>query len=120
MSVRPMLCVIPARGGSKGLPGKNIRLLAGLPLIAHSIRCATMCPEITRLILSSDSEEISAVGRAHGSQLGIRVGEIRGEYLAVFGMYALGRDHAAVPPSGREAHQHRLGGRAAAVVETGV
>lgn len=36
MSIRPVLAVIPARRGSKGMPGKNIRLLAGLPLICHS------------------------------------------------------------------------------------
>lgn len=62
----PLLCVIPARGGSKGLPGKNIRPLMGLPLIAHSIRCAALCPEIDRCVVSTDSEEIAAVARAHG------------------------------------------------------
>src|SRR4051812_27480707 len=61
-----VLAVIPARGGSSGLPGKNIRSFAGLPLIAHSIRCAAMCPRITRTIVSTDSEEIAAVARAHG------------------------------------------------------
>lgn len=62
-----LLCVIPARGGSKGLPGKNIRPLAGLPLIAHSIRCAALCPEIDRCIVSTDSEEIAEIARAHGA-----------------------------------------------------
>ena len=55
-------------GGSKGLPGKNIRPLAGLPLIAHSIRCAALCPGIDRCIVSTDSEEIAAVARAYGGQ----------------------------------------------------
>ncbi|HAR97323.1 MAG TPA: acylneuraminate cytidylyltransferase family protein [Syntrophus sp. (in: bacteria)] len=68
MTVRPLLCVIPARGGSKGLPGKNIRPLAGLPLIAHSIRCAAMSPVIDRTIISTDSEEIAAVARANGGE----------------------------------------------------
>ncbi len=66
MSDRPILAVIPARGGSKGLPGKNIRPLAGLPLIAHTIRCAHMCPELDRIVVSTDSPEIAEVARAHG------------------------------------------------------
>lgn len=64
-----MLAVIPARGGSKGLPGKNIRSLAGLPLVAHSIRLAGLCPEIDHCIVSTDNEEIAAVARAHGAQV---------------------------------------------------
>ncbi len=58
-----VLAVIPARGGSKGLPGKNIRSFAGLPLIAHSILFARMCPEIDRIVVSTDSAEIAAVAR---------------------------------------------------------
>lgn len=60
------LAVIPARGGSKGLPGKNLRPLMGVPLIAHSIGLAKLCPEITRTVISTDSEEIASVARAHG------------------------------------------------------
>lgn len=58
-----VLAVIPARGGSKGLPGKNIRTFAGIPLIAHSILFGRMCPEIDRLIVSTDSPEIQAVAQ---------------------------------------------------------
>ncbi len=65
MSVRPVLAVIPCRGGSKGLPGKNIRPLAGLPLLAHSIRMAKMSPAIQHCIVSTDSEQIAAVAREH-------------------------------------------------------
>lgn len=64
-----VLAVIPARGGSKGLPGKNIRTLAGLPLIAHSIRCAGLSSRITTTIVSTDSEEIAEVGRKSGAQV---------------------------------------------------
>lgn len=60
-----VLAVIPARGGSKGLPGKNIRPLAGVPLIAHSLRCAAMVPGL-RCVVSTDSEEIRAVAIANG------------------------------------------------------
>ena len=73
-----MLAVIPARGGSKGLAGKNIRPLAGLPLIAHSIRLAEMCPEISATVVSTDSSEISDV--AH--QLGCDVPFLRPSALA--------------------------------------
>lgn len=69
MSLQPMLAVIPARGGSKGVPGKNIRPLAGLPLISHSIRLSQLCAEITKCIVSTDSEEIAAVAREHGAEV---------------------------------------------------
>jgi N-acylneuraminate cytidylyltransferase len=68
VSVSPILAVIPCREGSKGLPGKNIRKLAGLPLMAHSIRFANSCPEIAHLIVSTDSEEIANVAREHGCE----------------------------------------------------
>lgn len=64
-----VLAVIPARGGSKGLPGKNIRLFAGLPLIAHSILLARLCPEIDRLVVSTDSPEIASVARDYGVEV---------------------------------------------------
>lgn len=63
MSLHSTIAIVPARGGSKGLPGKNVRRLAGLPLIAHSIRFAQICPEIERCIVSTDSEEIAKVAR---------------------------------------------------------
>lgn len=69
MSKAPrVLAVIPARGGSKGLPGKNIRPFMGLPLIAHSIRLAKMCPEITDCLVSTDSKKIAAAAKAHGGE----------------------------------------------------
>ncbi len=64
-----LLAVIPARVGSKGLAGKNIRPFAGIPLIGHSIQMAQMCPEITRCILSTDSEEIAEVARGFGCEV---------------------------------------------------
>ena len=58
-----------ARGGSKGLPGKNIRLLGGKPLIAWSITHALAVKRIERVIVSTDSEEIAAVAREHGAEV---------------------------------------------------
>ena len=58
-----------ARGGSKGLPGKNIRPLGGKPLIAWSIEHALSVKRIERVIVSTDSEEIAAVARDHGAEV---------------------------------------------------
>ena len=63
-----ILAVIPARGGSKGLPGKNTRRLFGLPLIVHSIRAAELTPSITRCVVSTDSEQIAVVARSFGGE----------------------------------------------------
>ncbi len=69
MTSRPILAVVPARGGSKGLPGKNVRPMAGLPLLVHSLRMAAMTREIDRVIVSTDSEEIATVARSHGGDV---------------------------------------------------
>ena len=63
------LAVIPARGGSKGVPGKNVRLLAGLPLVVHSLELSRRCPEIARTVVSTDSESIAAVAREAGGDV---------------------------------------------------
>lgn len=61
--------VIPARGGSKGLPGKNIRPLASKPLVAHTIEAARGARLIDRIILTTDSEEIASVGKQYGAEV---------------------------------------------------
>jgi CMP-N-acetylneuraminic acid synthetase len=66
MSVVALIC---ARGGSKGLPGKNIRPLAGRPLIAWSIAQARAVARIDRVIVSTDSEQIAAVARDAGAEV---------------------------------------------------
>jgi len=63
------LAVIPARGGSNGLPGKNLAVLAGLPLIEHSLRLAQLCPELARTVVSTDSDEIAAAACAAGGEV---------------------------------------------------
>ena len=68
--VKPeVLAVIPARGGSKGIPRKNIREFAGYPVIAYSIAAGLRAESVTRVILSTDDEEIAAVGRAWGAEV---------------------------------------------------
>jgi CMP-N,N'-diacetyllegionaminic acid synthase len=64
-----LLAVIPARGGSKGVPRKNIRLLAGKPLIAWTIEAARQCPEVNRLIVTTEDAEIAAVASQWGAEV---------------------------------------------------
>jgi CMP-N,N'-diacetyllegionaminic acid synthase len=64
-----VLTVIPARGGSVGLPGKNLRPFAGVPLMVHSILYAKLCPEITRIVVSTDSADIAAMARRYGAEV---------------------------------------------------
>jgi CMP-N-acetylneuraminic acid synthetase len=61
--------LICARGGSKGVPGKNIRRLAGRPLIAWSIEQSRAVPRIARVIVSTDSEEIARAAREAGAEV---------------------------------------------------
>ena len=63
-----ILALIPARGGSKGILRKNIRLFAGYPLIAWSIAAAKQSELVTRIIVSTDDEEIAAVAREWGAE----------------------------------------------------
>jgi len=63
-----ILCVISARGGSQGLPGKNIRSLLGKPLIAWTIESALKTPEIDKVVVSTDSEEIAMEARKFGAE----------------------------------------------------
>jgi len=66
---RDAIAFIFCRGGSKGLPGKNIRLLDGKPLLAYSIETAIACPSIRRVIVSTDSVEIAEVARTWGAEV---------------------------------------------------
>lgn len=76
-----VLFVIPARGGSKGLPGKNIRPIAGKPLIAWSVLAATEAASVIKncdVVVSTDSVEIAEVAKKHGAEAPF----IRPDYLA--------------------------------------
>ena len=64
-----ILAVIPARGGSKRIKNKNIRLFAGKPLIAHSIIQALSLPFVDRVIVDTDSRAIAAVARKYGAEV---------------------------------------------------
>ena len=62
------LAIIPARGGSKGLPGKNIKMLGGKPLIAWTILLAKKIKEIDRVIVSTESKKIASIARKYGAE----------------------------------------------------
>lgn len=64
-----IVCLIPARGGSKGIPGKNIKMLNNKPLIAHSIEQAKRCSYISRTIVTTDSEDIADIARQYGAEV---------------------------------------------------
>jgi N-acylneuraminate cytidylyltransferase len=64
-----VLCVIPARGGSKGVPRKNIRPLGGRPLIAYTIEAAKESGAINRLVVSTEDPEIAEVAGTYGAEV---------------------------------------------------
>ncbi len=63
------LAIIPARGGSKGVPRKNVLPLAGKPLLAHTIEQARRANSVARLVVSTDDSEIGAVAQAYGAEV---------------------------------------------------
>jgi CMP-N,N'-diacetyllegionaminic acid synthase len=76
MAQPEIICLIPARGGSKGIPLKNIQPLGVKPLVAHSIEQARQCAAITRVIVTTDHPEIARAARQYGAQVIDRPAEI--------------------------------------------
>lgn len=76
--IGPIIGLIPARGGSKSIPRKNLAMLAGRPLLAHTATAALAARRLDRTLLSTDDEEIAAAGRS----LGIEVPFLRPPELA--------------------------------------
>jgi YrbI family 3-deoxy-D-manno-octulosonate 8-phosphate phosphatase len=75
----PTLAFIPARGGSKGIPGKNILPFVGKPLIAHSIKHAMDAKGVTHTVVSTDDEAIAQVARSCGARVVERPAELAGD-----------------------------------------
>lgn len=76
------LAIIPARGGSKSIPGKNIKLLCGRPLIAWTIESACTATLVDRLIVSTDDRQIAQVSHEFGAEIMIRPAEISGDFAS--------------------------------------
>lgn len=66
---KKIVCIIPARGGSKGLPGKNIKMFLDKPLIAHTIEQAKRSGLIDRIIVSTDDKKISDISKKYGAEV---------------------------------------------------
>ena len=84
-SMPKVLCVVPARGGSKSIPRKNLRIFNGKPLLAWPIQVALSCPFVTKVVCSSDDNEILRAAESYGAELRIRPAQ-------------LATDEAASPP----------------------
>jgi len=63
-----VFAIIPARGGSKGVPSKSIRVIAGYPLIAYSIAADKLSKKIDRIIVSTDSQEFAELSKKYGAE----------------------------------------------------
>ncbi len=74
-----IIAVIPARGGSKGILGKNIKPVGGHPLILHSINAALIAETIDRVIVSTDDNEIEEIAKSGGAEVILRPPEISGD-----------------------------------------
>ncbi len=79
MSHPRILALIPARGGSKGIPRKNLAPLAGRPLLAWTIEHARQTPEIDRVVVTTDDAEIASVARREGAETVERPAELAGD-----------------------------------------
>ena len=83
-----MIAIIPARSGSKGVPGKNIKLLGEIPLFAYSIIAAKMMPSVSRVIVSTDSEEYAEIAKEYGAEVPfLRPDEISGDKSTDFDLF---------------------------------
>lgn len=75
------IAIIPARGGSKRFPRKNIHALCGKPLIAYSIEYAKACEQVDDVYVSTDSKEIADVSEQYGAQVMERPDELAGDFV---------------------------------------
>lgn len=74
-----VVAIIPARGGSKGIPGKNIKPFLGIPLVAHMIRAALAAETVSSVIVSSDDDKILQIAADYGALTLMRPAEISGD-----------------------------------------
>lgn len=81
---KKFLAIIPARGGSKRLPRKNVLPLAGKPLIAWTIEAALQCKEINKIVISSDDDEILSVAAAYPVDCLQRPGDLASDTASSF------------------------------------
>jgi CMP-N,N'-diacetyllegionaminic acid synthase len=98
-----VLALIPARSGSKGILHKNVQMVAGKPMLAHSIEQARACPAVDRVIVSTDSEDYAAIARQYEAETPfLRPAEISGDSATDWQVFHhaldwLGKHEGAVP-----------------------
>lgn len=72
------VAIIPARGGSQGLPGKNVARVGGVPLVARAVHAALAAERIARVVVTTDDDEIADVARGAGAEVVVRPAELAG------------------------------------------
>jgi N-acylneuraminate cytidylyltransferase len=82
------IAMVPARGGSKGIPKKNIAKLGGYPLVGWPIISASKVPEIDEIYLSTDNQEIASVGASYGATVLLRPEQLAADESSVVDMVA--------------------------------
>ncbi|MFE5671241.1 cytidylyltransferase domain-containing protein [Agromyces sp. NPDC056523] len=100
----PAVAVIPARGGSQGLPGKNVARVGGISLIARAVHAALAAERVARVVVTTDDEEIADAAIAAGAEVVARPGELAGpeassESAVLHALEVLGLDTPAARPS---------------------
>ena len=73
------LALIPARGGSKGIPGKNLQEVEGVPLVGRSVQAALASTRVSRVVVSTDDDAIAAAARSHGAEVVRRPEHLAGD-----------------------------------------
>ncbi len=82
-SNKKILALIPARGGSKGLPGKNIKMLVGKPLLSWTVEAAKRCNWLDKIVVSTEDEHIAAIAREAGAEVPfLRPKELAGDTVS--------------------------------------
>ena len=73
------LALIPARGGSKGIPGKNLQEVGGVPLVGRSVQAALASTRVSRVLVSTDDDAIAAAAHSHGAEVVRRPEHLAGD-----------------------------------------
>jgi len=80
---KKIIAIIPARGGSKGVPRKNIKILAGKPLIAYSIELAKQVKYLDKIVVSTEDKEIAEISKKYGAEVTIRPKKLAGGKILI-------------------------------------
>lgn len=96
------MALIPARGGSKGIPGKNLQEVGGIPLIGRSVQAALASSRVSRVVVSTDDDDIATVARCHGAEVVLRPEHLSGDTAssesALLHALDLLSKHESLPP----------------------